>query len=641
MRGRLCLTPAVCLAALAQTPPPAADLEQQLADLLDTPVTIPISVASTVAMGLREAPGIVTLVTRDEILASGARDLLEILRLVPGFNVAADEQGVLSLGVRGNWGTEGKISVQLDGIEQNELRYSTLFLGGNLPLDQVSRIEIIRGPGSAMYGGTAELAVVNIITRGREMGGASADLSWSRSDQATSRRTAGLAYGGASGSVAYAVTAYRSLGYRSDRPYQLDAGTSLPLAGQAYLNDTAVNASVEYRGFSLRAQDDRYRVGDYTGTYGPGVLSNEFNQRAVEAKYLWKLSDTFSLTPRFTRRSSQGWYYPSAPARDRLVTRSTVAVQGAWDPAKTLDVTFGLEGFQDEGRTRGAGETWSDGSTRLAYRNLAAYAQALWSVSWAKFTVGGRFERHSRAGTSFVPRLGFTGTLGDNHFKILAAQAFRAPVIENLNLNPAARPERTTTFEAELGRQFSQHVSASVNLFDIRIHDPLVYAATPDGVGTYQNLARTGSRGLESQITYQGDFGFFTCTLSLYGANGNPVPDFAVPQAATYLLGLPRTKVTMQASIKVTDDLSFAPSLVGDGAKYGYGPGDASPRLYPACTVMNAFLHYRIQGWKLLLSAGVLNLLDAPQDWVGGYATAGPPIPGATREFTVRVGFNL
>ncbi|MDP2877492.1 MAG: TonB-dependent receptor plug domain-containing protein, partial [Holophaga sp.] len=148
----------------------AKTMEDELLALLNTPVTV----ASQKAMTTRESPGIISLVTREEILTSGARDLLDVLRLVPGFDFASDIQGVVGPAVRGLWGFEGKVLLLVDGQELNETRYGTVQFGNHVPVDQIRQIEIIRGPGSAIYGGFAELAVINVVTRsGSDLNGVS------------------------------------------------------------------------------------------------------------------------------------------------------------------------------------------------------------------------------------------------------------------------------------------------------------------------------------------------------------------------------------------------------------------------------------------------------------------------------------
>src|SRR5689334_12368285 len=111
----------------------------------------------------RETPGIISVITAEEIQNSGARDMIDVLRLVPGFDVLQDLQFVMGMGLRGNWANEGKVLVLLDGQPLNELLYQSVALGNRLPVDAIERIEIIRGPGSAIYGGSAEYGVINIV----------------------------------------------------------------------------------------------------------------------------------------------------------------------------------------------------------------------------------------------------------------------------------------------------------------------------------------------------------------------------------------------------------------------------------------------------------------------------------------------
>src|SRR5687767_583455 len=127
-----------------------------------------LTVSSSKGLTTRETPGIISLVTNEEIQNSGARDLTDILRLLPGFDIAQDLQFVMGIGLRGNWANEGKVLVMMDGQPFNELLYQTVAVGNRFPVDAIERIEIIRGPGSAVYGGSAEYGVINIVTKAAE-----------------------------------------------------------------------------------------------------------------------------------------------------------------------------------------------------------------------------------------------------------------------------------------------------------------------------------------------------------------------------------------------------------------------------------------------------------------------------------------
>ncbi len=90
---------------LSAQAPAQENIESDLMTLLNTPVTV----ASRKAMTTRESPGVITLITREEIQSMGARDLIDVLRMVPGLDFNYDVQGVVGPSMRGLWGYEGKM----------------------------------------------------------------------------------------------------------------------------------------------------------------------------------------------------------------------------------------------------------------------------------------------------------------------------------------------------------------------------------------------------------------------------------------------------------------------------------------------------------------------------------------------------
>ena len=117
---------------------------------------------------MRDVPGFVTVIEAEEIRYSGARDLAELLRRVPGFSVAAAPDGAPGATYHGMGEDFSKgLQVLVDGRSQ----FSPLFEGGvvwnliDVPLADISRIEVLRGSNSPAYGSNAFMGVVNIVTR--------------------------------------------------------------------------------------------------------------------------------------------------------------------------------------------------------------------------------------------------------------------------------------------------------------------------------------------------------------------------------------------------------------------------------------------------------------------------------------------
>jgi outer membrane receptor for ferrienterochelin and colicin len=127
-----------------------------------------VSIATGSQQLLRRAPAVATVITAQDIAAMGATDLDEVMETVPGVHVSRGIQGYIPLYVmRGIYGDYNSHTLML----QNGVPMTTMLVGnrGNtwygLPLENIARIEIIRGPGSALYGADAYSGVINIITK--------------------------------------------------------------------------------------------------------------------------------------------------------------------------------------------------------------------------------------------------------------------------------------------------------------------------------------------------------------------------------------------------------------------------------------------------------------------------------------------
>lgn len=654
----MCLVVAAAHGAAAAEPVAAvsevSDVNQlSLADLLDTQV----DVASKKAQTSRETPGIVTVITRDDIVASGARDLVDVLVLVPGFSPAVDVEGVVDLGVRGQWGHEGKILLLIDGQPMNELLYSTLQLPNHYPLDIIERIEVIRGPGSAIYGGYAELAVINLITRKPEDRVAVA-TSYGQLGHALGHANATLTFGTSSTGV-HGLTASGSLmiGHADGRGTYTDfSGQSYPIQGNAAQDPMFAQLQIAYKALHVNAILDDYSMQTRDGI-GPVIgaaARQSFHGAYLDAHYDLALADRVTLTPHFDLIRQTPWEIANTASPlfyRKTVTRYTAGVAASYDPTARINVLAGVETYSDRAHLddpRLIGLQTDFGTrTEVGYDTLAGYAQALVHHELANLTVGARYEYHSAVGGSLVPRIALTKVMGRFHAKLLASQAFRAPGIENLNLSASLVPEKTTVFEAELGYQLTDYLAAAVNAFDTTIHKPIVYDVDrATGMELYQNFARTGTRGVEADVRLVIPRGHADLNYSFYSTRGkNEVTAYAVPDHDSMLLAFPAHKLAVSGSVELYRNLTLAPSAVIYGERYGYlaGDGAGNPvlgRVGPSAQV-NGFLLYRdclIPG--LELGAGVYDLANQRIPLLQAYAGGHPPLPGAGRELVARIAYE-
>src|SRR5579872_6932434 len=96
--------------------------EMSLEELMEVKVTVASNKPTTV----NRSPGIVTLITADDIAHMGARNLMDILMTVPGFTIAQDNYGGIGAGFRGLWAYEGKSVYLIDDQEVNDGQYGSV-----------------------------------------------------------------------------------------------------------------------------------------------------------------------------------------------------------------------------------------------------------------------------------------------------------------------------------------------------------------------------------------------------------------------------------------------------------------------------------------------------------------------------------
>jgi iron complex outermembrane receptor protein len=158
-------------------------IEMDLEQLLD----VEIVTASKYGQKLSETASSVTVINKQQIKQFGYRTVGDALRSVPGFFVSNNRE-YENVGIRGfdqSADYNGRMLVMIDGIRINDAIYDSGFVGSELPLDidLVEQIEVVRGPGSSMYGSNAFLAVVNLITRkGNDYQGGELAGAWSSFD---------------------------------------------------------------------------------------------------------------------------------------------------------------------------------------------------------------------------------------------------------------------------------------------------------------------------------------------------------------------------------------------------------------------------------------------------------------------------
>lgn len=619
---------------------------------LEETLNIETSVTTRSRLPLRAAPGLVTVITREEIAAAGARDLLDVLKLVPEFDFGVDVQGNLGLGVRGNWANEGKALLIWDGQVYNEPLYATIQFD-RFPVDQIEEIEIIRGPGSVIYGGFAELAVINIRTlSARNLDGGSAFAAYGQGERARARSYAGLSYGKDFGGTEIAGKVFRGGAQRSDRRYKDFGGMSYNMNKDSHLRPASVNLSLARGGFSARFIEDSYALTDrdqFTAALTTCAGKVAFPSVFAEAKYDLRLSDGWRLEPKLNYGRTMAWLEKDEHfTYDKKTERITGALTAFYNPAKETEFLAGGEFSHDAVKVdaiTAAGSQYANGRERVSYENYAFFGQAAVHIRPAAIVAGARYDKHSQYGASLVPRVGLTKQAGNFNFKAIYSKAFKAPSIENIRLASdngiKIRPEKTTVLEAETGYKTTETIYLYANASVTSIERPIIFYTDAAGNENYRNFPQTGTRAFGLGLKYKAGAARLNADYTTYSAMSNRVALYSVPGRGSYLLAFPRHKVVVNSSIPLAAGLSANPAATYISRRYGYA-GDGALKVFAERVIADFNLQLRGRPVeRLTLSLGIKDIFKSNYSYIQPYNGGHAPLPAASREIFVKAAYEF
>ncbi len=628
----------------------AEDLfEMSLEELME----VQVSVASRKESTQRESPGIVTIITRDEIQKSGARDLVDILRLVPGFHVGFDTVGAFGVAVRGIWANEGKVLVLMDGVPLNDEMYGTFQYGHHIPVDIIERIEIMRGPGSAMYGESAELGVIKITTiRPQKKDDILVSSTYSRMKETFGRESVTGFYGTKEDEVSYSVASYYELGNFTDRTsghYDYYGGNAVDLGddGNSRVRSRFLNAGLDWGNLSVRTIIDRYGLNSPWPGYT--MYRMKFFSDIVDTRYKWPVTDDLSITSRFLYKHQKPWNYSEvfdgSSSWEWKITsdKYTGEVYFSYDMAGGHNIVGGVAYDEIRARDNTRLGNLEDGQNKAKYYSAAIYGEGFFKTPLGNLTVGGRHVKHNFSGSNFVPRVALTKVMGKYHVKGIYSQAYRNPTPVNIAYNTNIKPEETTIDELEAGAQVTKNWLLTANVFDVEITNPIVYLY--DGSSTYVNFERTASQGVEFSSIYKKDTTNVTLTYSYYKARDNEVTEAAIPGHNGLLLGFPAHKISLLASVSPYKNLFVTPTLTYFSPRYavtGYD-SDFIYKKLDSKILANISLLFKDAFDKkgLDLSFSVYNILDEEHDFVEPYLGWYGPVPGPSRSFIFKLMYRF
>ncbi len=618
-----------------------------------------IEVASRKPLSLKKSPSIISVISSDEILKSGARDLIDVLNLVPGIQFNVDVSGSIGISIRGLWAQEGKVLILYDGQEMNEIDYGSLQFAQQYPINQIKKIEIIRGPGSASYGGFAEYAVINIITfSGDELNGLHINSTIGQTSTVMSQQNLNISYGRKIKDFNYSFSGFVSRGNRSNLKYTDIYGSSYDMSYNSGLSAVDLNLGVSYKGLSLRIIKNNLYLKQRD--MFSEILSKAYNQNFIsnsfELKYQKQLTNKFQLQIKGNYKNGLPWYTPKVMDSTsgyydyRVYTeRIKGSILGNWDINRVLNVTFGFESYIDNAKKLDNLKFRKDSTLSVQYVNYAPFIQTLIKTRFANITAGLRYDMNNSYGQSLNPRLGITKKIGKFNLKALLANSFRAPCIENIqgSLNGNIKPEKTHTYEFEVAYQFRRNMFFTLNVFEIETKNSIRYFYSFDSIANrvvegYTNATSLNENvGLEFEYKYKSEKGYISLCYSYYDALNSSTALIN----NTSVIGNANHKLTLNSSLNLSNHFYISPSFSYLSERYGYSSldsnGDGIISKYPSQFQLNINIGATELIKGLNINFGVYNLTNQRIQYIQTYSGYHNPLPGMGREFILKVSYLI
>jgi iron complex outermembrane receptor protein len=528
-----------CLAGTEQADQQQPDLTEMTVEQLMNVEIETVYAASKHEQKVTDAPAAVSIVTADEIGKYGYRTLADILRAVRGLFVTYD-RNYATLGIRG-FNRPGDLNTRVlllvDGHRINDNIYESAPIGTEFPIDVdlIERVEVIRGPGSSLYGTNAFFGVINVITRagaglsGAELSGAAASF-----DTYNGR----VSYGNQFENGLEMLLSASIMDSRGDDRlfFREFAGpaTNNGIAEHAdYDNNYQLFSKLSYRDFTLTGAYASREKGIPTASYE--TIFNSDRTRTIDEhgfldlKYSRLFSDRTELTARlyYDRFHYHGDYLNDKRANPGDAPREVLNKDlgsGYWWGGEALAtrtffgrnrISAGAEYRDNYRQYQGNHDIDPPANYLDDRRNSTIWALYLQDeislLDNLSLSAGIRYDHYSSFGGTFNPRLALIyKPRAGSILKLLYGEAFRAPSVfesyyndggQTGKSNPALKPEKIRTYELVYEQYLGEHIRSSLSGFYYRIDDLISQKLdTADGLIQFDNIDSVDVRGVELEL---------------------------------------------------------------------------------------------------------------------------------------------
>lgn len=593
--------------------------------------------ASRTPLPLEQTGSSVTIISKEELRRRNAISLADILRDVPGFavNRSGPQGSITQIRIRGS--EANHVLVMIDGIEVNDPAQGSEFNFAHLQASDIERVEIVRGPQSALWGSDAVAGVVNVITQ-QEQIEPSADLAIEAGSFGTQR--AQLNLGGGFDRF--------QIGFSGD--YLNSDGTNISSSGgeeDAYSNST-LSLNVLYEatddiaiGLNLRDTDAE---NDFDGTdfFSSGLPIDADYRTETDLAYSQFLINANSLEGqlrhRFTANSTDTEsrnFTGSALSNDFLAQKKQYSYQLSFSPINT-DQTFSLvlERERTDYQQRGQGSFWGDPNQNRSTLTKSVATEYLIHIDALTLSASARIDNNDEFDNATSWRLTAAYNFPNISMKLHASigESIKNPTFTdrfgyftNFLGNPDLTPEQSQSWEFGIHQPFlNDRISLSATYFHAKLQDEINGFWYSPSLGTFTSTNIKGSskrQGTELEIKWKATDNFDSSLTYTYLDSTEETAGKQIDE-----LRRPRHIGALNLNYNWEQKANLNLAVQYNGKQYDnfyppYPPYQERVQL-DAYTLVNLSFSYEISD-DISISSRLENLLDKDYEEVYGFQPSG------------------
>lgn len=582
-----------------------------------------VETASKFEQKATEAPANAIVITSDEIKKYGWRTLGDLLQSVPGFYISYDRE-YQYVGVSGvNLGdANNRILLLVNGHRINDdlndsAAVDTSFI---LDVDLIDRVEIIRGPGSVLYGNNAFFAVINVITRqGKQVDGAEASGTYGSYNAASGRVTVGWQF---TNSLQFLLSgtlfqndgpddlyypAYNTPAQNNGIAHKMDGDNFQSFFGSVaywdltleggYINREKMNPTAQYGAIfnnpSFQVIDDRsYATLKYSHNFsGDWTVLGDVYYDQSDSQIAWPVTGAYNL-----EQATGQWFGTEWQVNKKIMEKHTITVGGEY-----------RNDFEQNGSLYQNGALID--SVRGNRQSYGIFGQGDFAIrDNLRLSAGVRYDEYGSFTPDWSPRAALIYTpWQQSTFKFIYGTAFRDPNITELELSgqnyQTLQPEKIYSYQLVYEQGINHYLRSSLSGYYNRL-DNLIALDSSGNDANFQARTLGLEPALEAKWKEVNARLSYSLQRTVNRATGDSLPDS------------PQNMVKLNVSMPLFRDKFFAGLEVQYTSRSGtvinsFGPPIASGPDSPGYAVVNLTLFSQNLFTKnLQISASIYNLLN-------------------------------